>query len=498
MQTVTVDNVAPEITLFSVTTPVNENGMAVGIRRSRYSTFTVIDCGNGDDHQSRRWRDLAADDSSVSRRQSDAHSATTTPAVTDDDTGSDIADGHRQQRRPSVGAQFAINENGVATLSGNVSDVDTFTLEIDWGDPLSPDDMQSFSLGAAALTEGADGISWDPVTGNFSLTHQYLDDNPTSTASDNYTVNVTVTDDDTGNDMAMQTVTVDNVAPEITFFNVFPSPLDEGGGVTLQLAFDDPGTLDNHTVDIDWGDGSGIETINLGDGELSLVTSHIYLDDNPTGDPTNDYTVTVTVDDDDTGGASAMQTVTVDNVAPEITLFSVTTPVNENGIATLQLAFDDPGILDTFTVDIDWGDGTAIETINLGAGETSLQTTHQYLDDNPTGTLSDDYTVTVTVTDDDTGSDMAMQTVTVNNVDPVLVLNPITAINENGVATLSGNVSDVGTLDTFTLEIDWGDPLSPDDMQSFSLGAAALTEGADGISWDPVTGNFSLTHQYLR
>ena len=39
----------------------------------------------------------------------------------------------------------------------------------------------------------------------------------------------------------------------------------------------------------------------------------------PTGDPPNDYTVTVTVSDDDTGTDSAMQTVTVDNVAPEIT-----------------------------------------------------------------------------------------------------------------------------------------------------------------------------------
>ena len=269
--------------------------------------------------------------------------------MTDDDTGSDMAMQTVTVNNVDpvlvLNPITAINENGVATLSGNVTDVgtlDTFTLEIDWGDPLSPSNMQSFSLGAAALTEGADGINWDPVTGNFSLTHQYLDDNPTGDATNNYTVNVTVTDDDTGNDMAMQTVTVDNVAPEITFFNVFPSPLDEGGAVTLQLAFDDPGTLDSHSVDIDWGDGSGVETINLGDGELSLVTSHIYLDDNPTGDPTNDYTVTVTVSDDDTGTDSAMQTVTVDNVAPEITFFSVTTPINEDGIATLQLAFDDP------------------------------------------------------------------------------------------------------------------------------------------------------------
>ena len=33
-----------------------------------------------------------------------------------------------------------------------------------------------------------------------------------------------------------------------------------------------------------------------------------------------------------------------------------------------------------------------------------LQRTHQYLDDNPTGTPSDVYTIDVTLTDDDTGS----------------------------------------------------------------------------------------------
>ena len=90
--------------------------------------------------------------------------------------------------------------------------------------------------------------------------------------------------------------------------------------------------------------------------------------------------------------------VTVENVDPEV---GVTGDViDEGGIATIEVTLSDVGTLDKHTIDIDWGLG---ETPDLGVaispGETTF--THQYLDDNPTGTLSDDYTVGVTVTDDD-------------------------------------------------------------------------------------------------
>ena len=630
---VEVSNVAPEITFINiVSTPIDEGSFA-SLQLSfddpgLLDTFTVdIDWGDGSAIET---INLGVGETALlTTHQYLDDDPTGDPSniynvnvtVTDDDSGSDMAtDTVTVNNVPPVlvlNPIATINENGAATLSGNVSDVgslDTFTLEINWGDSLSPNNMQSFSLGTTLLTEAADGINWDPATGNFSLDHLYLDDNPTGDPSNVYNVNVTVTDDDTGSDMATETVTVNNVAPQITFLSV-SSPIDENGFASLQLSFDDPGLLDTFTVDIDWGDGSAIETINLGVGETALLTTHqyldddptgdpsniynvnvtvtdddsgsdmatdtvtvnnvppvlvlnpiatinengaatlsgnvsdvgsldtftleinwgdslspnnmqsfslgttllteaadginwdpatgnfsldhLYLDDNPTGDPSNVYNVNVTVTDDDTGSDMATETVTVNNVAPQITFLSVSSPIDENGFASLQLSFDDPGLLDTFTVDIDWGDGSAIETINLGVGETALLTTHQYLDDDPTGDPSNIYNVNVTVTDDDSGSDMATDTVTVNNVPPVLVLNPIATINENGAATLSGNVSDVGSLDTFTLEINWGDSLSPNNMQSFSLGTTLLTEAADGINWDPATGNFSLDHLYL-
>ena len=69
---------------------------------------------------------------------------------------------------------------------------------------------------------------------SLSAMHQYLDDDPTGTSSDMYEVKVTATDVYGFSTDGSAMVTVDNVAPEITFFNVFPSPLDEGGAVTVR------------------------------------------------------------------------------------------------------------------------------------------------------------------------------------------------------------------------------------------------------------------------
>ena len=56
---------------------------------------------------------------------------------------------------------------------------------MNWGDALSPNNTETYTF--AARHDQA-----------FSLTHQYLDDNPTATATDNYTIGLTITDDDTG------------------------------------------------------------------------------------------------------------------------------------------------------------------------------------------------------------------------------------------------------------------------------------------------------------
>ena len=118
---------------------------------------------------------------------------------------------------------------------------------------------------------------------------------------------------------------------------------------------------------------------------------------------------------------TADTSVTVNNVAPLASASG--SIIDENGIATVRGTIMDPGSQDSFTRVIDWGEG-APEPFNYPAGSTSYSETHQYLDDNPTGTPSDVYPILVTVTDD-TSVGTADTSVTVSNVAPVV--GPINA-----------------------------------------------------------------------
>ena len=136
--------------------------------------------------------------------------------------------------------------------------------------------------------------------------------------------------------------------------------------------------------------------------------------------------------------------------------------IDENGSVTLAGSFTDVGTLDTHTVMVDWGDGTSSPAaVTQGAGSGIFTATHQYLDDAPTATPSDEYTITVTVADDDTRTMSASTLVTVENEAPVFAPEELAlsagVIDENGTVTLSGTFADVGTLDTHTVLIDWGE-----------------------------------------
>ncbi|MCL4207511.1 MAG: DUF1565 domain-containing protein, partial [Pirellulaceae bacterium] len=61
------------------------------------------------------------------------------------------------------------------------------------------------------------------------------------------------------------------------------------------------------------------------------------------------------------------------------------------------------GSRDEFTLDVNWGDGN-VEQFQYPAGTTSFNETHQYLDDNPSGTDQDTYTIQVSIRDDDGGT----------------------------------------------------------------------------------------------
>ncbi len=381
----------------------------------------------------------------------------------------------------------AINENGVTTLTGTLSDpgtLDTFTLTVNWGDPTSPNNLQTFTLGASATGSQT-----------FTLTHQYLDDKPSGTPADVKTIFLFAADDDSGANPGVTTVTVTNVAP--TVGGLSATAIFENGITTLTGTLSDPGTLDTFSLTVNWGDPTSpnnLQTFTFGasaSGSQTFTLTHQYLDDNPTGTPADSRTIFLFVADDDGGASPGVTTVSVTNVAPTLSGLSATA-IFENGVTTLTGTLSDPGTLDTFSLTVNWGDPTSpnnLETYTFGPSATGSQTfslTHQYLDDKPSGTPADVKTIFLFAADDDSGASPGVTTVTVTNVAPTLSGLSATAVSENGVTTLTGTLSDPGTLDTFSLTVNWGDPLSPNNVETYSFAASPTG-----------TQTFTLTHQYL-
>ena len=108
----------------------------------------------------------------------------------------------------------------------------------------------------------------------------------------------------------------------------------------------------------------------------------------------------------------------VNNVAPSLNNLSVTSTINENGTVTLAGNYSDPGVPDTHTLTINWGEGSPQVVPVIGG---SFSITHQYLDDTPTNTASDNYSIGVSLADDDGGTATGSVSTTVNNVAPVLL-----------------------------------------------------------------------------
>ena len=140
--------------------------------------------------------------------------------------------------------------------------------------------------------------------------------------------------------------------------------------------------------------------------------------------------------------SSAASTLTVNNVVPTLNGLAATT-INENQFTTLTGNILEPGTLDPLILTINWGDPSSpgnIQVINLATGTASFNVTHQYLDDNPSATPSDDYTINVAVADDDAGTSNTNTMVTVNNVAPALSGLSGSTMNGNRVTTSAGAV----------------------------------------------------------
>ncbi|MCW4044791.1 MAG: PKD domain-containing protein [Candidatus Bathyarchaeota archaeon] len=247
---------------------------------------------------------------------------------------------------------------------------------------------------------------------------------------------------------AITTVTVNNVDPSINA--VSDTTINEGDTYTASGSFTDPGA-DTWTATVDYGDGSGTQTLTLSDKTFSL--SHTYTDN-------GEYKVTVTVTDDDGGTVSKTATVQVINLAPKVDAGSDVS-VDEGSPVSFPGSYSDPGVNDSpWTIEWDFGDGAKASG--------TLTPTHTYTD-------SGVYTVTLTVTDKDDGVGTDTLTVTVNNVAPTItiVTCPLDPIKIGTPVDFTVQWSDPGLMDTQTIVWSWGD----DSSTSINIGI-----GGDGSS----------------
>ncbi len=166
------------------------------------------------------------------------------------------------------------------------------------------------------------------------------------------------------------------------------------------------------------------------------------IDDGPGG-----FTVRVRADDGQGASHDAETTLTVLNTAPTAT-FNAPAAVDEGSPILLSLAASfDPSAADTAT-----GFSYAFDT---GAGYGAFSSTSSI--SVPT---TDDATLTVKgkVRDKDGGETEYTAVVSIVNVAPVLSdVSVQSPINEDEIAVLTGQITDAGAADSFTLVVDWGD-----------------------------------------
>lgn len=122
-----------------------------------------------------------------------------------------------------------------------------------------------------------------------------------------------------------------------------------------------------------------------------------------TDGPAESQTVTIWADDGNGGTSSVNFVLTVNNVAPSVGAIAIDLPVVAvNTEITASASFTDPGTLDTHTAVWDWGDlSTSAGTVAETNGSGTVSGSHIY-------SGAGIYTVTLTVTDKDGGSNTSI------------------------------------------------------------------------------------------
>jgi len=252
--------------------------------------------------------------------------------------------------------------DGLPDPRGMIASLDTYIATFFWGDGSSTE----FSLGVNEF--------------NFSGTHVY-------TEAGVYQIIITIVDDNGGEASTIWEINVDG---DLALVEAGPDGIIDEGSMFISAGFlaDDSGM---YTALVNYGDGTGAQPLLLNQGN-TFDLQHLYYENGV-------YTIQVTVFNGDEEWGSDSAIITVNNVPPVIVSMSgpPTSPVCLGNVIYLVGVFTDPGVLDSHIALIQWGD-TQTTTINLPAGIYQVNQSHTYAN-------AGVYIITLTVTDDDGGSD---------------------------------------------------------------------------------------------
>jgi hypothetical protein len=308
---------------------------------------------------------------------------------------------------------YTINAEGFYTFAFTAQDSTgqgtdfSYQIKADLRDPLlaAPAPLTVEEGGSVVLQAQATDSGGRPVDIDWDLnndgTFETTDEQATFAAIDGpaaKTVRVRAKDSAGRVAQATTTVSVLNVAPTLSNLALSRATVNEGGSVTLTGNIRDLASADSFSLEINWGDGSTIETVKRPAGATSFSIAHTYADDNPTATASDINTISVKLSDDDGASASGMTTVTVNNLAPAAGAMWDLDLVSLGSAVTQSLPFTDAGIWDTHSVAWGWGDGTGVQQGWVQESNVSGRAYGSHVYAQPGA-----YTVQATLSDDDGG-----------------------------------------------------------------------------------------------
>ncbi len=269
-----------------------------------------------------------------------------------------------------VGSTLAITVDGVVAATQNAPNVGN----------ISGSGLQYVRIGGAYTSGGfqSDSSSFDGDDYYKGLIDETTIYNPSTTPQpwrSGVPIGVRVTDDD-GATTSLSVGLPIAVHETPTFDLGVDAVLGEGSLFSRTVSISDTDTVASLlTATVDYGDGTGPQSIPV-QPDKSVILNHQYVDNLiPDGSP---YTVTLSVSDGFNTPSDSMS-VRINNAAPTISNVSVTPAVvYAGGTATLTATIDDPGSLDTQTVNVSWGDGTLSQPI-VGSVPAALSVDHTYV-----------------------------------------------------------------------------------------------------------------------